>query len=202
LIEQLGEDDRALKRISHLSVRTGAFATYLAMKKLKKAALGYIAVNLTQEEVGTLEEIFNSLDTNKNGLITLQELDKAITQGNFSENVLDDLRALRSDLALSGDQELNYRDFVASTMDRSVALRDDNVKKAFDHFGNNNVEYLTVDDLSEIFGGNAQALEVMMVLDTDRDGKVYYEDFKHALVESLDEDDVEPDDSSNDEYIT
>jgi calcium-dependent protein kinase len=204
LKEQLGEDDRMLQQpISHRSVRTGAFATYLAMKKLKKAALGYIATNLTQEEVGTLEEIFNSLDTNKNGHITLQELDKAITQGKFSDHVLQDLRELRSDLAISGDQQLNYRDFVASTMDRSIALRDENVKKAFHHFSEKpNAEFLTIDDLSDIFGGNAQALEVMMVLDTDRDGKVYFEDFKHALLESLDEDDCEPEDSSNGENIS
>lgn len=173
------------------------------MKKLKNAALGFIATNLTQEELGTLEEIFNSLDKDKNGHITLQQLDKAITQGNFSENVLEDLRELRSDLALSGDQELNYRDFVASTMDRSVALRDDNVKRAFQHFGHTGAEYLTVDDLSDIFGGNAQALEVMTVLDTDRDGKVFFEDFKHALLESLDEGDGEdPDESGNSEFIS
>ena len=202
LPERLDAVDKSQHRISHLSVRTGAFTNYLAMKKLKKAALGYIASSLTQEEVGTLEEIFNSLDQNKNGCITLEELDEAITKGRFSDNILHDLRELRTDLAISGDQKLNYRDFVASTMDRSVALREDNMKMAFQHFGHTNAEYLTIDDLADIFGGKAQAREVMAVLDTDRDGKVFFEDFRHALVESLDEEESEIEDSSNSDFIS
>jgi len=197
--QQLGPDempDGATVRrasLSHHSMRTGEFSNYLAMKKLKKAALGYIATNLTRADVSSLEEIFNSMDINHNGYISLKELDEAIAKGNFDDNILHDLRELRTDLAISGDQKLNWRDFVATTMDRSVALREDNMKMAFDHFSHSSAEYLTIDDLADIFGGRAQALEVMAVLDTDRDGKVSFEDFRHALVESMDEDETEGD---------
>lgn len=61
--------------------RHETFRKYLAMKKLKKAALSEIANHLTQEEVGTLGEIFHSIDTDNNGLMSLQELDDAITDG-------------------------------------------------------------------------------------------------------------------------
>ena len=198
LKEQLGPEELpgiSIRRasLSHHSVRTGAFSNYLAMKKLKKAALGYIATNLTRADVSSLESIFNAMDINHNGYISLKELDEAIAKGNFDESILHDLRELRTDLAISGDQKLNWRDFVATTMDRSIALREDNMKMAFEHFGHTDAEYLTIDDLSEIFGGKAQALEVMAVLDTNADGKVSFEDFRHALVESMDEDETEVD---------
>jgi calcium-dependent protein kinase len=195
LKDQLGLEDVSIGRgsISHRSVRTGAFANYLAMKKLKKAALGYIASNLTQAEVGTLKELFQSMDKNGDGHIYLSELDRAIARGRFSETILHDLQELRTDLAISGDQQINWRDFVASTMDRSIALREDNMRMAFEHFGHSNAEYLTIDDLAEIFGGKAQAREVMAVLDTDRDGKVSFEDFRHAIVESMDDEGEETD---------
>jgi Ca2+-binding EF-hand superfamily protein len=204
LKDQLGDEDLSIRRgsISHRSTRTGAFTNYLAMKKLKKAALGYIASNLTQAEVGSLEAIFRSMDKKGKGLVSLKELDEAIAKGNFSDNILDDLRELRTDLAISGDQQLDWRSFVSTTMDRSVALRDDNIKMAFEHFGHTDQEYLTIDDLAEIFGGKAQAQEVMAVLDTDRDGKVSFEDFRHALVESMDEEETEVEDSSNHELIS
>lgn len=206
LRNELGMEDFSINRasISHLSQRTGTFTNYLAMKKLKKAALGYIASNLTHEEVGTLETIFKSMDKDGNGRISVQELDEAISQGNFSENILHDLRALRTDLAITRDQQLDWRDFLASTMDRTIALRENNMRMAFDHFGHTDAEYLTIDDLADIFGGIAQAREVMNVLDTNRDGKVYYEDFRHALVESLDDDDEETEvtESSNHDLIS
>ena len=45
---------------------------------------------------------------------------------------------------------------------------------------------MTIDDLAEIFGGTAQAREVMSaVLDADKDGKVSFEDFSNALSEIM-----------------
>jgi calcium-dependent protein kinase len=205
LMEQLGLEEKELKSsaISHKSVRTGEFANYLAMKKLKKATLGYIASNLTQGEVSTLEGIFNSMDQNHDGNISLKELDDAIAQGNFSENVLHDLRQLRTDLAISGDQQLNWRDFLASTMDRSLALREDNMKRAFEHFRHTDAEYLTIDDLAEILGGTAQAREVMSAV-FHKDGKVSFEDFRRAFSEIMDTEEKTEvaDESSNHDNIS
>lgn len=173
----------------HRSNRTGEFANYLALKKLKKAALGYIATHLTQAEVGTLEELFRAMDKTGSGTVSLTELDEAIAQGNFNEKVLQELRKLRHDLALSDDTKLNYKDFVAMTMDRSVAMREDNMRMAFEHFRHSDADQLTVEDLAEIFGGISQAQEVMNYLDTNGDGKISFEDFRHAIVESMEESD-------------
>lgn len=190
LVSQLGLDGGSARKgsITHLSARTGHFANYLAMKKLKKAALVYIASNLTQSEVATLKEIFESMDKNRDGSISLSELDEAIERGNFSQRILHDLRELRDDHTVCGDQQIDWRDFVASTMDRSIVLREDNMRMAFEHFRHSNAEYLTIEDLSNIFGGTVPAREVMDVLDGDKDGKVSYEDFRLAIVESMDDD--------------
>jgi len=188
LQEQLGYDRMNTGSLTHRSARTGEFTNYLAMNKLKKAALGYIAANLTQAEVGALEEIFKAMDKNQDGHIMLNELDEAIAQGNFKESALGDLRSLRNSLALSGEAKINWRDFLAMTMDRSLAAREDNIKLAFEHFKHTDADYLTVSDLAEIYGGEGPAREVMEFLDHDGDGKVSFEDFRHALVESMDED--------------
>jgi calcium-dependent protein kinase len=203
LVDQLGLDgvDKHASAITHRSIRTGHFTSYLAMKKLKKAALGYIASNLTQSEVGTLKEIFQAMDKNRDGLISLSDLDSAIERGRFSERILQDLQELRSDLAISGDVQIDWRDFVASTMDRSVALREDNVRMAFEHFRHSHAEYLTIDDLADIFEV-AHAQEVMDVLDTDRDGKVSFEDFRRALAESMENDDEDSEIVSDPEIIS
>lgn len=203
LKEQLGFDNEKNKnstdaardvkmKLSHKSNRTGEFTNYLAMKKLKKAAFGYIASNLTQAEVGALEEQFKTLDQNHDGYITLTELDEAISQGTLNQNVIHGVRRLRSDLALGESNKLNWRDFLAMTMDRSLAVREDNIKTAFEHFKHTDADSLTVEDLAEIFGGETkQAQEIVDLLDSNGDGKISFEDFKHALVESINEDENE-----------
>jgi calcium-dependent protein kinase len=194
LEEQLGLDkDKKNKErsLSLVNTRTGEFTKYLAMKKLRKAALGYIATNLTNDEVGKLEEIFRAMDTNGDGTISMTDLDDAISQGNFNHHIQADLRKLRTDFAISDENTLNWKTFVASTMDKSLAMRSDNMRVAFDHFKHTDLDYLTLADLVEIFEGEAPAKEIMDLLDEDGDGKVSYDEFCRAVAESMAEDDIE-----------
>jgi calcium-dependent protein kinase len=61
--------------------RGASFQKFLAMQKLKKAALVAIAAKLTQDEVGSLGDIFRHLDKEGDGVMTLTELDDAISGG-------------------------------------------------------------------------------------------------------------------------
>lgn len=65
------------------SERTTQFQKFLAMQKLKKAALVLIAGNLTQAEVGDLGEMFRRIDKEGDGVMTLTELDDAMSRGTF-----------------------------------------------------------------------------------------------------------------------
>lgn len=89
LKEQLKVDDDvnmldpSRKSVSHSSNRGITFKKFLAMQKLKKAALASIASNLTQKEIGTLHDIFNHIDRDGDGTMTLQDLDEALAHGTF-----------------------------------------------------------------------------------------------------------------------
>jgi calcium-dependent protein kinase len=86
--------------------------------------------------------------------------------------VKDGLTELRRDLSVTGEDMLNYRDFVAATMDRSLAIREDNMRMAFNHFRHTDADYLTLEDLEEIFGREAPAKDILGILDYDKDGKI------------------------------
>jgi calcium-dependent protein kinase len=194
--EQLGVDANPGKgksvrapqeSLSHGGPKTGEFTKYLALQKLKKAAFGYIASNMTHAEVGALEEQFRAIDKKNHGYITLTDLEETIAQGTINDQLRSGVKELREQLAVGADERLNWRDFLALTMDRSIAVREDNLKIAFEHFKHTNTDYLTASDLADIFGGQGQADDIMNLLDGDGDGKVSYEDFRFALMESLDE---------------
>jgi hypothetical protein len=68
------------------SERGTTFQKFLAMQKLKKAALVAIAAKLTQDEVGSLGDIFRLLDKEGNGVMTLTELDDAISGGKLTRS--------------------------------------------------------------------------------------------------------------------
>jgi calcium-dependent protein kinase len=198
LKEQLGRKELATSSISHASVRTGEFTKYLAMKKLRKAALGYIASNLTQTEVGHLAELFKTMDKNDDGHVSLAELDEAIAKGSFNKEIRDDLREMRHELTLSDEETIDYRDFLAATMDRSLAMREENMKMAFEHFKRSDADYLTLEDFADFFGGEAHAKEILSLLDANGDGKVSFDDFRRVIAESMEDDE---DETENGEVI-
>lgn len=84
---------------------------------------------------------------------------------------------------------MDYKDFLRGTMDKNLALREDKIRQAFDHFRSSDDNCLVLSDLVAIFGGEAQAREIMGIIDTDQDGRISYEDFKYAIARSMDEDD-------------
>ena len=98
-----------------------------------------------------------------------------------------ELVAMKEDLSLSDDDTLNWRAFLAATVDKNLVMREDKIRYTFDHFVHSeNKDYLTLGDFDSIFEGDAQGKQVFEFLDTDVDGKVLFEDFRRAMEESID----------------
>lgn len=167
------------------SIRSSTFQKYLALQKLKKAALVVIASNLTHDQVGSLGDIFRTIDQAGDGTMTLIELDTAIAHGNFSKEIQVELNAMKEELALSDSDTLDWKPFLAAAMDKNLVLREDKIRFAFDHFKHSDTDYLTLEDFSAIFESDGQAQEIFHYLDTDHDGKVSFDDFRCAVEESI-----------------
>ncbi|OEU16993.1 Pkinase-domain-containing protein [Fragilariopsis cylindrus CCMP1102] len=159
-----------------------SFQKYLAMQKLKKVALVTIAKHLSHEEVGTLEDIFRQVDQAGDGVMSLTEINDSILRAK--------LVAVKEDLSLSDDDTLNWKAFLAATIDKNLVMREDKIRFAFDHFFHSeNKDYLTLADFESIFDGDTQGKELFNFLDTNGDGKVSYDDFRVAMEECIDIDD-------------
>ena len=96
------------------SERSTTFQKFLSMQKLKKAALVVIASNLTQDEVGSLGDIFRRIDQSGDGVMTLTELDDAISRGKFPQEIQADINAMKEELSLSDTDTLKWKAFLAA----------------------------------------------------------------------------------------
>ncbi len=120
--------------------RHETFRKYLAMKKLKKAALSEIANHYCRNNIFPL---------------THSTCRSHIASGNFSPALKDALIDLREELKLSGEDTMDWKDFLTGTMDKNLAMREDKIRQAFDHFRHADDNCLVLSDLVEIFGGEA-----------------------------------------------
>ncbi|KAA8518194.1 hypothetical protein F0562_015668 [Nyssa sinensis] len=161
------------------------------MNKLKKRALRVIAEHLSVEEVAGLKEGFQVMDTSNKGKIDidqlrvgLQKLGHQIPEG--------DLQILMDAGDVDKDGYLAYGEFVAISVHLRKMGNDNHLRKAFELFDQNKSEYIEIEELrdalaDEVDTNNEDVTKaIMQDVDTDKDGRISYEEFTAMMKSGTD----------------
>uniref|UniRef100_A0A6P6FZF7 non-specific serine/threonine protein kinase n=1 Tax=Ziziphus jujuba TaxID=326968 RepID=A0A6P6FZF7_ZIZJJ len=166
----LGETVRA--RLKQFSV----------MNKLKKRALGVIAEHLSVEEVAGIKEAFQMMDNGNKGKINIEEL--RIGLHKLGQQIPDpDLQILMEAADVDRDGALNYGEFVAVSVHLRKMANDEHLHKAFSFFDLNQSGYIEIEELrsalnDEVDSNSEEVINaIMQDVDTDKDGRISYEEF-------------------------
>ncbi|KAK1392947.1 Calcium-dependent protein kinase [Heracleum sosnowskyi] len=158
---------------------------FRAMNKLKKLALMVIAENLSEEEIKGLKQMFNNMDTDRSGTITYEELKTGLSKlgSKLSEAEIQQLMDA-ADVDNSGT--IDYIEFITATMHRHRLDKEENLHKAFQHFDKDQSGFITRDELRHAMteygmGDEATIDEVINDVDTDKDGRINYEEFETMM---------------------
>ncbi|PKA59946.1 Calcium-dependent protein kinase 8 [Apostasia shenzhenica] len=153
----LGETVRA--RLQQFSV----------MNKFKKRALRVVAEHLSVEEVADIKDMFEKMDINNKGRITLEELKLGLHKN--GQQIPDaDVQILMDAADVDGDGTLEYGEFVALSIHLKKLGNDEHLRKAFAYFDQNKSGYIEIEELSE-------ALTDDLGPNHEEDGKISYEEF-------------------------
>ncbi|KAF8398387.1 hypothetical protein HHK36_017314 [Tetracentron sinense] len=166
----LGETVRA--RLKQFSV----------MNKLKKRALRVVADHLSVEEVAGIKEGFQMMDTNNKGKISLEELRVGLQK--LGQQISDpDLQILMEAADVDGDGFLDCGEFVAISVHIRKMGNDEHLRKAFAFFDQNQSGYIEIEELRDALADevdtNSEAVinAIMQDVDTDKDGRISYDEF-------------------------
>jgi len=144
--------------------------------KFRRCCMEMIAWSLSNEERAKVCEHFISLDTTRQGTITLEELRRAMESLGVSDE-----EVLRVFLALdtNQDQEIHYSDFLAAMVSTKIDLNEDLMCAAFRKFDADGSGCITVDNLRQILGDTFEGEHVEDLLrdaqHTERDRITYSE---------------------------
>lgn len=155
---------------------------FSVMNKLKKRALRVVAEHLSLEEVAGIKEAFQMMDSGNRGKINLEELRNGLQK--LGQNVPDtDLQILMDAADVDGDGTLNYGEFVAVSIHLKKMANDEHLCKAFAFFDQNQSGYIEIEELrdalaDEIDSNSDEVINAIMHdVDTDKDGRISYEEF-------------------------
>lgn len=103
------------------------------------------------------------------------------TAAHFHPTITADLKKLREELSLSGEDSINWREFIASMIDKNTVVTEDNLQMVFSHFKKSDPDYLLVSDICDLVGGEKHALEIMKKVDANSDGRIDFNEFKKMM---------------------
>ncbi|XP_040377649.1 calcium-dependent protein kinase 9 [Oryza brachyantha] len=152
------------------------------MNRFKKKAMRVIAEHLSVEEVEVIKEMFAVMDTDKNGKVTLQELKAGLTKVG-SKLAEPEMELLMEAADVDGNGYLDYGEFVAVTIHLQRLSNDNHLRTAFLFFDKDGSGYIDRPELADALADDSGHADdavldhILQEVDTDKDGRISYEEF-------------------------
>ena len=112
------------------NVNIEALKSYKNTNKLKKAGLTFIASRLRDADVQNLKDIFNTLDLNKDGTLTLDEMKEGIEKLK-KDNIDIDIEGIFKLIDTDHSGKIDYTEFLAASIDQKLYLREERLSERF-----------------------------------------------------------------------
>ena len=172
--------------ISNLNINT--LKKYTEESKLKKAVLTFIASRLSDNEVKSLTEIFESLDTNKDGTLTLDEMKHGLQKLKNNKNFDIDVKNIFKGIDTDNSGRIDYTEFLASSINQKEFLRQERLNEAFmmlDKKGTGKISKEEIKKALKLDNVNEKTIELyIQKYDLNGDGNIDYNEFLNMMGEN------------------
>ncbi|KAK9925911.1 hypothetical protein M0R45_023171 [Rubus argutus] len=155
---------------------------FSVMNRFKKKALRVIAEHLSVKEVEVIRDMFTLMDTDKDGRVTYEEL-KTGLQKVGSQLAEPEVKMLMEVADVDGNGFLDYGEFAAVTIHLQRMENDEHLRRAFIFFDKDGSGYIELGELRQGLADesgetdNDVLNDIMREVDTDKDGRISYDEF-------------------------
>jgi len=160
--------------------------------KLKKAITKVLAANMGDEPKKKIREHFSRLDKNNDGSLDLKELTVLLTDMGIAENeAREDAKAIMTEGDADGNGEIEFEEFAQIWQRKLLTVNESYIRAVFNVLDEDKNGTIESGELARVLNmeGKENELEIkdyISEVDTDKDGKINFEEFKAAMLEKRD----------------
>ncbi|CEM05156.1 unnamed protein product [Vitrella brassicaformis CCMP3155] len=158
-----------------------AIKNFSGMKRLKRACMTVMAYALTSDEIDEVRNLFFAFDKGKTGTITLEDFKSVCLEHlKISDEEIEQIFDALDD---TGDNEIEYTEFIAAMLYTRVKLHEGAVKRLFRKFDLDGSGTISAEELKHVLGegfkGDIEAL--ISSFDKDGNGTIDYNEFLQGI---------------------
>jgi len=154
---------------------------FTGASKMKKLTLTMVAQNLKDEDIKELRDMFVQLDDNKDGTLTVQEVQEALKkhEATMPPDVVEIIKNLDTD----GSGSIDYSEFIAATLTQKQYLKKEVLWAAFRQFDKDADGSISLKELGDVLKaeegsmGTELVQQMLSEVDADGDGQISYDEF-------------------------
>ena len=132
-----------------------------------------------------INEIFDKIDENKDGMISKDELIHCMDLLYPHEEAIKKANEIFEEIDFNNDGSINFSEFITVNLKKEKLLNEDMLQKAFKMFDLDGNGFITIDELKETIPleiqNNSQWIEIVKEVDQDGDCQINYEEFKNMM---------------------
>ncbi|KAK7262571.1 hypothetical protein RJT34_30145 [Clitoria ternatea] len=160
---------------------------FALMNRFKKKVLRVVAYNLPVEQVEGLKKMFNTMDKDKNGNLSFEELKDGLSM--FGHVLPDpDVQMLLDAADADGNGTLNCEEFITMSVHLRKIESDEFLSEAFHYFDKNQTGYVEFEELKDALSDDGTETindhvikDILNDVDLDKDGRISFEEFKAMM---------------------
>ena len=167
-----------------LPLKADTFKNYSKSNKLRKAVLTYIASRLSEEEIKKIKAIFQTIDVDNDGKLSLEEMKKAIAlaDGMKMENIDELFKSIDTD----NSGNIEYTEFISASIEKNIYLNEEKLRDAFKLFDADQSGKISRDEIIKVLKMDKQSKEIDAIMakhDKNKDGEIDFDEFLTMMKE-------------------
>jgi len=152
-------------------------------KRLHKTILTNIATQCNEAEVAQITKTFLAIDTNHDGHLSYEEICKAF-EGSMTK---EELLSLMDSLDVDKSGQIDFTEFLASTLDSNIFLSEERLIKAFNSFDKDKSGKISAQEIKNFISSDCSENDEKLIediineADLDGDGQIDLNEFMKMM---------------------